>query len=599
MKQWFVSLFLIFIGFMGLILAMDQMVGKDQEGWDQQPPNLPISQRESPPVEAFIDVSQSAGIRTIHRGQGGPSGQDGSSGYLGIGQAWADYDNDGWVDLYLTGNLAPNELYRNNQAGAFSLSELSESVSLPDQLSGGAVWADYDNDGWRDLYVLSHGANVLFHNEGGTGFTDVTDLAGVGDPGQGSAAAWGDFNEDGYLDLYVANRSCFSECDSQDIDLSSDRLYRNNGNGVFSDVSHLLASDNLLGVGVSATFVDYDNDGDLDLYVVNAALENGIGNVLWRNDGAGCEEWCWRDVSGLTRAGVIGAGGGLAVGDYDNDLDLDFYFANRGEPMTLLQNQEGRFTEVAEIAGVAVGPSSAAGWGASFFDYNNDGWFDLYLAAAEVIHPDQSGPASDYLFQNNQDGTFSNMTPASWATQPAPSMGMAYADYDRDGHLDYVVGHWNEGYALYRNEGVVGSENKWLTVRLSGDGVSVNRDAIGAQVYLFTSNEQTLMQEIRSSSNLGAGNDVALHFGLGQATVEQMTIVWPDGLVRFFYDVSPNQAMEITYGQGSREVTWRFLGIFGAIVIGLFVMERLIVRRRLAERVEKELPQLLDSDEAE
>ena len=279
----------------------------------------------------FHDVSESAGIAATHRAiwdEDAPVPY--ADAYLAAGSAWEDYDNDGWVDLYVTGNLDPNVLYRNQGDGSFAVSEHSQSLSLPDELSGGAVWADYDNDGWRDLYVLNWGANRLFRNLEGAGFADVTVAAGVGDIGKATTAAWGDYDEDGHLDLYVTNWSCYPECDLADFARSRDALYHNNGDGSFTDVTGLLRFERLLGAGFAVSWVDYDDDRDLDLYIVNDRVINAIGNVLWRNDGPGCAGWCFTDVSARAGADAEVHGMGLATGDYDNDGDLDFLFLQYG-----------------------------------------------------------------------------------------------------------------------------------------------------------------------------------------------------------------------------------------------------------------------------
>ena len=535
----------------------------------------PVGAWQEPDREIFTDVSQAAGIQATHRGVWDLFDPDFESGYLGVGQAWGDYDNDGWLDLFVTGNMEPNVLYRNNGDGTFSVSPLSDSVSLPDKLTGGAVWADYDNDGWRDLYILAHGANLLFHNQAGTALRDVTAQAGVGDTGKGSTATWGDYDVDGYLDLYVVNWACFPECDPLDNERAADRLYHNNGDGTFSDVSDLLAHEKLLGAGFTASFVDYDDDGDLDLYVVNDALKNPIGNVLWRNDGPGCGGWCWADVSKESGANTLIDGMGLAVGDYDNDLDLDFYFTNMVNSNALLQNQSnGVFVDRAYEAKVEVGPSSAVKWGTSFFDYNNDGWLDLSTTTTEFIQIDiQTGPEGmmeafpNTFFENNGDGTFTDITPPSWLENPVASMGFAYADYDQDGWVDFVMGNWNTGYALFRNEGLVGAENHWLSLRLVGTG-PINRDAVGTRVYLTDNNGRTQMQEVKSGSSLGAGNDTALHFGLGQARPSQVKIRWPNGDQEVYRRPPVDQIWQVSYGDAP--VLWPWLAaafLLGALLI--------------------------------
>jgi hypothetical protein len=504
-----------------------------------------------PPLE---DRSQLAGIAAIHDGSWEEySSRNFDRGYLAMGQAWGDYDNDGWVDLYVTGGLTESVLYHNDGRGTFSVSPFNEAVGLPDVWTGGAVWVDYDNDGWRDLYVLANGANVLLRNEAGAGFSDVTELAGVGDTGKGSAAAWGDYDNDGWLDLYVANWSCFPDCDPIDPDLAGDRLYRNQGNGTFAAVSRLMDEEMLRGAGFAAGFADFDNDGDLDIYVVNDKLQNPIGNVLWRNDGPGCGGWCFSERAAEMDANIVKHGMGLAIADYDNDLDLDIYFSDMVESMVLLQNRGESFEDVAEQAGVAVSTGSAVGWGTTFFDYNNDGWQDIFLATTEykqvnTIPVGMLMPYPDFLYENNGDGAFEDVSPPEWRRNPVESMGAASADYDNDGQVDLVVGEWDKGYRLYRNTGSAGIGADWITVRLVGVRV-VNRDAVGSRVTLELDDGRTLMQEVQIGSSFGAGNDTALHFGLGNAAIENLTVVWPNGWKNSFGDVGSNQVLSIVYGQ--------------------------------------------------
>ncbi len=507
----------------------------------------------------FLDVSELAGIDATHRGVWDVYGE--KEGYLAVGTAWGDYDGDGFLDLYVTGNLDGNVLYRNNGDGTFSRSPYSDMVSLPGLKSGGATWVDFDNDGWRDLYVVADGRNVLFRNLEGRGFEDVTDLAGVGDAGKGKSAAWGDFDDDGFLDLYVVNWSCIPECEPEDEAASGDRLYRNLGDGTFADVSHLLDDVARRGAGFAATFVDVDGDGSLDLFVVNDKVRTPIGNVLWRNDGPGCGGWCWTDVSKASGADTVMHSMGIAVGDYDNDGYVDFYVSNMMNSMVLLHNQrDGTFRGAAPEAGVAINPpGEAVGWGTAFFDFDNDGFLDLYLAATGMpflsgsfyggVAPDLEDfrhPYPDSLFRNEGDGTFSDAS--VWALDGSlrPTMGFAYADYDNDGFVDFVVGVWDEGYALYRNQGTAGAHHNWLTLRLVGGG-RVNRDAVGAKAYVTTSDGRTQYRQVINGSSLGAGNDLALHFGLGEAVVDEVLIVWPDGVERRLGSVPHDQILEVRY----------------------------------------------------
>ena len=498
----------------------------------------------------FRDVTEFAEIDATHQGiwnENIPWPYE--NGYLAAGQAWGDYDNDGWVDLYVTGNLDPNVLYHNNQDGTFSVSEYSTALSLPDILSGGAVWADYDNDGWRDLYVLNRGANRLYRNLAGEGFEDVTITAGVGDIGKGTTAAWGDYDEDGHLDLYVANWSCAPECELTDFVRSRDVLYHNNGDGTFTDVSGLLTFDKLLGAGFSVSFADYDNDRDLDIYVVNDKAVNSLGNVLWRNDGEGCYDWCWTDVSAESGADTVLHGMGLATGDYDNDGDLDFYFSNMVRAMVLLENLgDGTFDSVARETGVHYFTKDAVGWGTAFFDYDNDGWLDLYLASTG-LSPIYGTAGMHYeypdaLYHNNRDGTFTLIEQDLFMPEVYPTMGFSTADYNKDGQVDFILTHWNDRHRLYQNTGY-NKDNNWIAFQIEGR-TPIDRDAIGTRIVVYTTDERTLMQELKTGSSLGAGNDMTLHFGLGQTEVDQIVIQWLNGDEDTYTNIAVNQRCLVT-----------------------------------------------------
>ena len=504
--------------------------------------------QDPPPI--FADVSDRAGISAIHRGIWDPD--EALTGYLAIGQAWGDYDRDGWVDLFVTGNLAPNALYRNRGDGSFALSRHSQSLSQPDVASGGVVWADVDNDGWLDLFVVNDGANALYHNEMGEGFRDITLEAGVGDTGKGTSAAFADYDNDGWLDLYVTNWSCFPECADVDFTLQADRLYHNNGDGSFTDVTGTLDYAMTLGAGFAPGFVDYDGDGDLDLYVVNDKLKNEIGNVLWRNDGAGCGHWCWTNVSAGSGADLVINGMGLDSADYDNDGDLDMYITDMVYTMYLLRNEESGFVNRAETAGAAInyGPNAGVGWGAVFFDFDNDGWQDLYVATTEYFQtfPELEvsfmNPRDDSLFHNRGDGAFDDVSASSGIVEPQPTLGVAYADYDQDGDLDLVTGNWNSGYRLYENQGAPGN---WLSLNLRGAG-PVNRDAVGARVYATTADGMTQLQTVKIGSGLGGSNQLPLHFGLGDSRAADLRVVWSNGVECRFDGVPANQRLTLEYG---------------------------------------------------
>lgn len=482
------------------------------------------------PAPVFADVSRAAGVTNNRL----------VSLEMAIGQAWGDYDNDGWADLYVTDPAGPNTLYRNNGDGTFSRSPLAAQVALTNSYSAGATWADFDNDGWRDLFVANWGVNRLFRNDAGRGFVDVTEKAGITDEANTKSASWGDFDNDGFLDLYLANWSCYPKCGRPMLG-DPDRLYRNNGDGTFTDVSDYLGG-GLNGAGFIAAFNDYDNDGDADLYLVNDEWVNGIGNKLWRNDGPGCGGWCFTQVAREAGADARLFGMGLAIGDYDNDGDLDYYYSNVG-PMELLQNQgDGTFREAAQTAGVQA--ANSIGWGAVFLDYDNDGWRDLYLAIADTT--DHKDIAANKLFRNNRNGTFTAVACANEAGDVRMSMGVATADYDRDGWVDLIVGNMDEGYRLYRNRAGEASRNHWLALELVGAG-RVNRDAVGARVYVSAGGVQQ-MQEVINGSSLGAGNELTQYFGLGAAGRATVTVRWPDGSQQTFENVLADQRYRLHSG---------------------------------------------------
>ena len=474
----------------------------------------------------FQKTTASAGVEASHSAV---------ENFWVTGQAWGDIDRDGAPDLYLTDSQGSNHLYLNTGTGSFVESPLSSQVALPDAMSGGATFADFDNDGWTDLYVLANGPNALFRNLEGNGFEEVAAAAGVADRGKGESAVWGDFDRDGDLDLYVVNWYFGLDPDSE---LVRDGLYRNQGDGTFTDVSGLLDETTLRRPGFAAGFADLDNDGDQDLYVVNDKYK---GNVLWRNDGAGCGGWCFTDVSLETGAHRPVEGMGLAISDYDRDGDLDLYFSSSNE-MVLLQNQAAQgglaFLDVSEAAGVSL---DAIGWGSVFFDYNRDGWPDIYLA---TMNPQPE--RSNRLFENLGDGTFADRTEASGMADVGPSIGVAKSDYDRDGWQDVVVGNWGEGYELYRNMGIAGAGSHWLEVGLVGGG-PVARQPVGTRVVAVTVGGRRLMEELTTESSLGAGNEMSLFFGLGDDLPERLEIYWPDGTVAQVDAVPVDQRWTLVY----------------------------------------------------
>lgn len=479
-----------------------------------------------PPI--YSDITTSSGTTMAHTGVN----------LMSIGGTWIDYNTDGLLDLYMTDTSGTNKLFHNNGDGTFGSPSLSiaNSVALINTRSGGVNAADYDNDGDRDLFVANHsGDNALLRNDGASGFTHVTQSAGlaVGDPSVHSA--WADINGDGWLDLYVLNYGA-STIDPA----NADYLFMSNGDGTFNDISGVLPLANRIHPGLAVAFLDYDNDQDADLYVIN---DKHVGNVLYRNDGAGCGGWCMTDVSVATNTNTQVDGMGIAVGDYDLDGDLDLYFSDGG-PMVLLQNQTAQgsptFLDVSTAAGVDF---NAIGWGTIMYDVDNDGWLDMYVATHNAALAQ-----TDRLYHNNGDGTFSDISNISGVSSPDKTMVGAVADFNEDGFIDIATGNWDDGYKLYQNSGSMATGNKWIRFNLVG-GNSINQDAIGSRVELTLNDGRVLMQEVKSGSSYGAGNDLALHFGLGYATITQAEIQWSNGEVETVNLGNVNQEVTFEYSK--------------------------------------------------
>lgn len=492
------------------------------------PPPPPPPCPPAPVDTAFAAVGPCAGI---------DAGHEGIDSYLGTGQAWADVDGDGRLDLFVTHDQGPNSLWLQTAPGLFTAAEAPELAGA-ELTSGGATFADYDNDGDPDLFVANVGPNQLFRNDGGA-WTEVASPQVAGND-KSYHGVWADYDADGLLDLYVVNY-CTLDCPWDAVGL--DRLLRGTADGAFEDVSHLLPADSRSGYGLTAAWFDADDDGDQDLYVVN---DKGRGvtpeggpyghNALFRNDGPGCGSACFTDVSIGSGADLAFEGMGVATGDTDGDGDLDVYVSD-GSHSTLLQNLgDGTFVDVTLTSGVEQGRFS---WAAVFFDYDNDGWLDLGVAAG-VLDDDRDN--RDLLFRN-LGGTFEDVSDASGIDHDGISLGLATADYDRDGRVDLATGDRFDGFGLARN---VGDAGRWFTLKLVGGG-PVNRDAVGTRATLVRSDGVVLVREVQNGGGFGGGNDLALHFGLGDAEPSSLTLRWPDGTLQEVTSLSADSRKQVVY----------------------------------------------------
>jgi hypothetical protein len=417
----------------------------------------------------------------------------------GTGVAWGDYDGDGKLDLYLTksGGQA-NRLFRNNGNDTFTDVAAAAGVNVA-QSSRGVAFGDYDNDSHLDMYVTSTTSQpaLLYHNQGSGAFTDVAAAAGVVNDGTARTGPWGDYDNDGDLDIYVAKSG-------------ANFLFRNDGAGFTEVAGPAGVADT--GDSRGAEWADYDNDGDQDIFVGNVDFDK-----LFRNRGDGTFE----DVTAVAGvAGVSGTGStrGVAWGDYDNDGFLDLYVANiSGVASTLYHNNGGgTFQDVTSTAGVgATGDAQCPAWA----DYDNDGHLDLYVAV--------SG-GSNKLFRNQGNGTFADVSAESGTDDAADGFGAAWGDYNGDGFVDlYVSG---EASKLFKNGAV--SSNHWIHIDLVG--VRSNRSGIGARIRVVAGGLSQI-REISGGSGLQSQNSLTAEFGLGAATtVDLVEVRWPSGIVNSY-----------------------------------------------------------------
>ena len=467
---------------------------------------------------------------------------------MNSGAAWFDYDRDGFLDLYVTQGIGSNALYRNNGDGTFT--DVAKQLGATDSLNVGAgvAIADYNNDGWADIFLANANQDVLLQNQNGEQFIDVTSDVGIFDNqlDRGTSASWGDFNNDGFLDLFVSNH--FNLFNQQDI--HQDRLFMNNQGQSFTDVSEWLGLEALNGYGFIGTWTDFDNDGDLDLFVIN---DCGFFNIfhtskLFRNDGPSLTgSWRFTDVSERTGADHCQNGMGIAVGDYDRDGSQEYFYTNIGEKTLLLHFDSGTFYDTAESSGVyAYHPEGRDQWtwGANFFDYDLDGWLDLYVAAGTLWLQTNTteNPQRNMLFRNTADGSFEDVSLQSGLDDERRSRSPVYGDYDNDGDVDLFLVNVGQESVLFEN--TLNTDHHFLIVDL--EGVSSNRDGIGAKLKLTTPDGATQYWETRSGSSLGGGDDRGAYFGVGTNTlVSSLEITWPSGVIQKLENLQVDQRLRV------------------------------------------------------
>ena len=541
---------------------------------------------DSGPI-VFQDVSEKAGLTRWRHVMGTPETKF-ILETVGSGVALLDYDNDGWLDIYLVNGStydalsgktsAPHAaLFHNNHDGTFT--DVAQQAGVTNDRWGfGVAVGDYDNDGWADLYVTNFGKNRLYHNNHDGTFTDVAEKAGVTLGNWSTGATFGDVDGAGRLDLFVAGYVhydieqppipgssvvAFSTCEFRGLKVmcgprglkgEPDHLFRNNGDGTFTDVSKKAGVDDANAYyGLSAVFVDLNNDGKVDLAVAN----DSTPNYLYINQGDGTfEDASYASGYALNENGRETASMGIAVGDYLNNGLLDLYNTVFSDDYNPLYRNDGggNFTEVSYQAGIAEPTIPFLGWGTGFLDFDNDGWKDL-LAANGHVYPgvDQSDWGTTFaerplLFRNLHNGKFELVPPVKGTGLAAllTARGAAFGDLFNDGKIDVVINQLNNTPVLLRN--VSTDHNHWVGLKLVG-GPKSPRDAIGAAVYLKAGGIRQ-RADVISGGSYASSNDFRLHFGLGgSARIDGVEIHWPNGRVQLLDLLAVDCFFTITEGK--------------------------------------------------
>jgi hypothetical protein len=509
----------------------------------------------------FVDVTEKAGITFAH--SMGDVELDNIVKGTGSGACVFDYDNDGWLDVYfpngrwdknissnrgrsLQGKLR-NALYRNNHDGTFT--DVTEKAGVEGKAWGfGCSAADYDNDGRVDLYVLNYGANELYHNNGDGTFTDVTLKSGLGDAHWSLNAPWLDYNNDGQLDVFVCNYLLYDDGKFRayypaqgypgPLSYSGEpsTLYRNNGDGTFTDVTKSAGVFNPDGRCMSAVAADFNNDGRPDIYQANDAMES----YYFENQGDGTFK-----EKGLPMGLAFGQRGqgvshmGPVAGDVDGDGRLDLLIPDL-DYGSLLMNKGAYFVDAIDQSGLALMTGQYTGWGGVLFDYDNDGWPDAFISTGNAHH---EYPEDPVLARNAGGGTFVDVARESgdYFQKKYVARGATWADFDNDGNVDLLVVDLNGPPHLLHNTG--GTGNHWLKVdaRITGG----KRTAIGARVTVTTGERRQIQDVIGVNGYLSQG-DTRAHFGLGSATkADRVEIRWPDGRIQDLTDVPGDQVLRV------------------------------------------------------
>jgi hypothetical protein len=537
----------------------------------------------------FLDVTKQAGLDKFHHRSGTPE----KSTIIeapGSGVALIDYDNDGWLDIYLLngstvpamkGKEAPPRamLFHNNHDGTFT--DVTEKAGVANERWGfGVAVADYDNDGWPDIYVSNYGKNRLYHNNHDGTFTDVAEKAGVALGGWSTGPTWGDYDRDGLLDLFVPGYVKYDvdhpvlagkgglpvgSCQYRGVDIfcgplgligESDHLFHNNGDGTFTDVSVKAGVSDPEGrYGFASVFVDLNDEGWLDLVVAN----DSVPNYLYHNRRDGTfEDVSFTSGFAVNEEGRAQSSMGIGIGDYNHDGKVDIFITTFSDDYKTLYRNDGddSLTDVSFKTGLGMPTIPFLSWGTGFLDFDNDGWLDIFIANGHVYPiADKTDWGTTWaqrplLFRNINGKKFQEVPPAtgSGLADVVTARGAAFGDLFNDGHIDVVLNNLDSTPTLLR--GVVKNGNHWLALKLVG-GPKSPRDAIGAKVFL-TSDGVRQRADVLSGGSYGSSSDPRLHFGLGTSTkVDKVEIRWPDGVQEQIPISGVDRIVTIVEGKGA------------------------------------------------
>jgi hypothetical protein len=523
-------------------------------------------QTQKTPPAIFVDATAKSGITFVHAS--GATSEKYMVETFGSGVAWIDIDNDGFVDLYFVNGApgASNALYRNNGDGTFSdvTRQSGTAADANRSYKTGVAVGDFDNDGRLDLYVTALGPNILYRNNGNGTFTDVTAAAGVA----GAANEWStstgflDYDRDGDLDLYVANYvdarmnanpwcglrkpGYRMYCNPTIFDGVADRLFRNNGDGTFTDASLQAGIANPAGKGLGVVFCDFDRDADTDIYVANDLVRN----FLYRNNGDGTfVDVAYAAGVGFDANGKPQAGMGVDCGDVDGNGYPELFVTNFSNELNTLYDNRGNglFEDMSQKAGLGSG-FIPLGFGTKMYDLDNDGDLDIHVTNGHVIdnvklyQPALTYEQKDLLYEN-LGGRFTDISARSGAALQARRVGrsLAVADFDNDGNLDVVISSVGKSAVLLRNQGI--RNGNWVQIR--AQGTASNAFGLGATVRAETTGK-VQVREINNVSSYLSSNDTRLHLGLGAAkTIQRLEILWPSGRRQLLTDVPANQTLVV------------------------------------------------------